>query len=310
MRLQNFGLNNVDGMSEYELMRRQIVDRNNARLASLGLLGRTSSATPPPSDLPNRKKRAAPQDDVERRVQPKRNAKKTTSYRDFDNHVIYKRTRPIDSSEDTVHKRLREDDAEYSPSSNHEEEDDEDKLKSHDSNDDSTGYDNVDIYGHSQQYYIHQKKYVAFLQELLSDTIRFPSFPKDTDGKVIIDTHPDYSPPSKDEVIGGNKCRETYGNFASHLQKRDPIFYKNGDASSFPFEQMVKSLKSIDPRYSLHTINHSNDILPSQVPFKDENGNDFCTKINLLNKYTSEETLMEYERRVHVIKWVLIDAHH
>ena len=175
MRLQNFGLNNVDGMSEYELMRRQIVDRNNARLASLGLLGRTSSATPPPSDLPNRKKRAAPQDDVERRVQPKRNAKKTTSYRDFDNHVIYKRTRPIDSSEDTVHKRLREDDAEYSPSSNHEEEDDEDKLKSHDSNDDSTGYDNVDIYGHSQQYYIHQKKYVAFLQKLLSDT--FPVSP-------------------------------------------------------------------------------------------------------------------------------------
>ena len=76
MRLQNFGLNDVDGMSEYELMRVQIVDRNNARLASLGLLGRTSSAAPPPpSDLPNRKKHAAPQDDVERRVQPTRNGK-------------------------------------------------------------------------------------------------------------------------------------------------------------------------------------------------------------------------------------------
>jgi hypothetical protein len=73
---------------------------------------------------------------------------------------------------------------------------------------------------------------------------------------------------------------------------------------------MVKSLKLIDPRYSLHTINHSDDILPSQVPFKDENGNNFCTKINLLNKYTSEEKLMEYELRVLVIKWVLIDAHH
>ncbi len=30
MRLQNFGLNDVEGMSEYELMRVQIVDRNNA----------------------------------------------------------------------------------------------------------------------------------------------------------------------------------------------------------------------------------------------------------------------------------------
>ena len=44
---------------------------------------------------------------------PTRNAKKTTSYRDLDEHVIYKRTRPIDSSdtgeEDTVRKRMRED---------------------------------------------------------------------------------------------------------------------------------------------------------------------------------------------------------
>ena len=81
---------------------------------------------------------------------------------------------PLDSSEDTVCKRMREDDAEYSPSSDHEEEDNEDKLKSHGSNDNSTGY-NIDIYGHSQQYYIHQKKYVAFLQKLLSDT--FPVSP-------------------------------------------------------------------------------------------------------------------------------------
>jgi len=82
-------------------------------LASLGLLGGMTSTASPSSDRPNRKKRAAQQDDVERRVQPKRNAKKTTSYRDLDDHVIYKRTRPIDSSdtgeEDTVRKRMRED---------------------------------------------------------------------------------------------------------------------------------------------------------------------------------------------------------
>jgi len=59
---------------------------------SLGLLGRTLSTPTPPSDRPNRKKRVVPQDDVERRVQPKRNPKKTTSYRDLDDHVIIKRT--------------------------------------------------------------------------------------------------------------------------------------------------------------------------------------------------------------------------
>ena len=91
----------------------------------------------PRSDRPNRKKRVVSQDDVERRVQPKRNPKKTTSYRDLDDHVIVKRTRSIDSSdtgeEDTVCKRMREDEAEYSPSGGNDEEEyneDEDELES------------------------------------------------------------------------------------------------------------------------------------------------------------------------------------
>ena len=62
---------------------------------------------------------------------------KMTSYRDLDDHVIYKRTRPIDSSdtgeEDTVRKRMPEDDEEYRPSVGDEEEEydyDEDELES------------------------------------------------------------------------------------------------------------------------------------------------------------------------------------
>ena len=88
------GLNDINGISklELELNCMRNVARNNARLASLGLLGHTPSTATPPSDRPNRKKRLVPQDDVERRVQPKRNAKKPTSYRDLDDHVIIKRT--------------------------------------------------------------------------------------------------------------------------------------------------------------------------------------------------------------------------
>jgi hypothetical protein len=62
--------------------------------------------------------------------------KKTTSYKDLDNHVIYKRTRSIDSSntgdEDTVSKRIEEDEAEYCPSGpvNKEYDIDEDDLES------------------------------------------------------------------------------------------------------------------------------------------------------------------------------------
>ena len=60
-----------------------------------------------------------------------------TSYRDLDDHVIFKRTQPINSSdmgeEDFVHKRMHEDEAEYSPSGGDNEEEydeDEDKLES------------------------------------------------------------------------------------------------------------------------------------------------------------------------------------
>jgi hypothetical protein len=72
---------------------------------------------------------------------------------------------------------------------------------------------------------------------------------------------------------------------------------------------MLQSLIWINPVYSLRIINHSDDILPSQVPFKDEHGNEFCTKINLLDKYTLQEKCEEYELRTHVMQWVFIDAH-
>ena len=141
---------------------------------------------------------------------------------------------------------MREDEAEYSPSGgDEEEEDDEDELESYDDNNDdeldrrfhqakaeaimklaaegladhspSSGHC-TDNYGHLQQYYLHQKNYVVFLQVLLSDMIHFPGFPKDSDGTVIVDTHPDYAPPRTDKVIGDNKLQGIHGNFASVLQ--------------------------------------------------------------------------------------------
>jgi hypothetical protein len=160
-----------------------MIRRNETKLTSLGLLGGMTSTASPSSDRLNRKKRAAPQGDFVRRVQPKCNVFKPTSYKDLDDPVISKRTCSIDSSdtgeEDTGSKRM--DEAEYSPSGgDDEEEDDEDELESYDDDDDdkldrqfpqakaeaavealadpssSTGH-STDIYGHSQQYYRHQE---------------------------------------------------------------------------------------------------------------------------------------------------------
>ena len=138
MCLQNSYLNVVEGMSEYEVLRLQRLRRNEVKLASLGLLTPMTSATSLSSDCSNSKKCSVPQDDVERRVQLTRNAKKTTPYRDLDDPVIDKRTRSIDSSdtreEDTDSKRM--DEAEYSPSGgDDEEDDDEDELESYDDDD-------------------------------------------------------------------------------------------------------------------------------------------------------------------------------
>ena len=70
-----------------------------------------------------------------------------------------------------------------------------------------TGH-SADIYGHSRQCYHHQEKYVAFLQELLCDIKRIPGFPRHSDGKVIVDTHPNFAPPWPKEIIGEKNVDE------------------------------------------------------------------------------------------------------
>ena len=173
----DFGLNDIEGMSEYELMRLQKIRRNKAKLTSLGLLAPMTSAASPSANLTNRKKRVATHVDFVRKIQPKCNVFKPTSYKNLDDPVIYKRTHSIDSSdngeEDTGSKRM--DEVEYSPSCrDDEEEDDKDELESYDDGDDneldrrfpqakaeaavealladpspSTGH-STNIYGHSQ----------------------------------------------------------------------------------------------------------------------------------------------------------------
>ena len=159
----DFNLNVVEGMSEYKVLCLQKIRRNEAKLASLSLLAPMTSASLS-SDPSNSMKRSASQDDVERRVQPKRNAKQPTSYRDLDDPVISKRTCSINSSdigeEDTGSKRM--DKMEYIPSSgdDEEEEDDEDEQESYNDDELDRRFPQAkaeaaveiltDVYGHSK----------------------------------------------------------------------------------------------------------------------------------------------------------------
>ncbi len=122
------------------MLRLQNVHSNNARLTSLSLLGGMTFAASPSADCTNRKKHVATQGDFVRRVQPKRNVFKPSSYKDLDDPVISKRMRSIDSSdtgeEDTVSKMM--DEAEHSPSGRDDKEEDsnDNKLESYHDNDD------------------------------------------------------------------------------------------------------------------------------------------------------------------------------
>jgi hypothetical protein len=73
-------------------MRLRKIKRNEARLAELGLLVPLA-----PRSKTNRRKSVVMQDDVGRRVQSKRNVSTPSSYKDLDDHVINKRTFPVDS---------------------------------------------------------------------------------------------------------------------------------------------------------------------------------------------------------------------
>jgi hypothetical protein len=74
------------------VLRLRKIRRNEAKLASLGLLEGMMSAASPSAHRTNRKKRVATQGDFVRRIQPKRNVFKPTSCKDLDDPVISKRT--------------------------------------------------------------------------------------------------------------------------------------------------------------------------------------------------------------------------
>ena len=266
------GLNDINGISELELKRMRNVARNNARLASLGLLGRTPSTATPLSDRPNRKKRVVPQDDVERRVQPKRNAKKPTSYRDLDDHVIIKRTQPIDSpdtgEEDTVHKRMFEDEAEYSPSgSNDEEECNEDKDEL-----ETPTAAITDRLHHDDRQYQSVEFYNA--EKRLIDRY------EEVSGGVKADISPDPLPLPQEMKKQKNNYESWFaGHYPSPLQDGKSYTEKDGRATAFTtrmYENAVNSGLPPDKQLVLgQMFDYFTDCTLGQVPFLAD-GENYC----------------------------------
>jgi hypothetical protein len=293
-------------MSEYELKRMRNITRNNARLASLGLLVPMTSATTLFSDRPSRKKRVVPQDDVERRVQPKRNAKKPTSYRDLDDHVIFERTQPIDSSdtvdEDTVHKRLREEEAEYSPSNNNDEEEyneDKDELET------PTAANAYRLHHYYRQYqsveFYNAEKRLIDRYEDVSDGIK-------------ADISPDPLPLPQ-EMKKQKKNYENWfaGHYPSPLQDGESYTDKNGHATAFTTSMYENAVNSgLPPDKQLvfgQMFDYFTDCTLGQVPFL-AGGENYCHEKHFLKGKLADDAAREHWRnlRIDVFSRLIIDA--
>ena len=205
---------NPGSLSEYECLQLRNIQRNKARMATLGLLVPLA-----PRKNTKRRKHVAMREDVVRRVQPKRKVSIPSSYKDLADPVI-KRKLPVhcpDAGEAVpVSKRTQ---SVISPNTG---EGDPASKRMHPEFSPSTEH-STDIYGNSDQYYNYQQKYATYLHELLSDRTQFPNFPRDSDEKVIADTHLNFAPPRLSEVIGDKTLQGTYGNFALELQDRKSI---------------------------------------------------------------------------------------
>ena len=265
----------------------------------------TSNATPP-SDRPNRKKRVVSQDDVERRVQPKRNAKKPTSYRDLDDHVIIERTQPIDSSdmgdEDTVHKRMREDEAEYSPSDKNDEEEyneDEDELE-------TPTAANADRLHHDDRQYQSVEFYNA--EKRLIDRY------EDVSDGVKADISPDPLPLPQEMKKQKNNYESWFaGHYPSPLQNGKSYTDKNGPATAFTTRMYENAVNSgLPPDKQLvfgQMFDYFTDCTLGQVPFLAD-GENYCHEKHFLKGKLPDDAAREHWRnlRIDVFSRLIIDA--
>ena len=284
-------------------MRQQKIKRNKAKLAELGLLVPLA-----PRTKTNRKKREAMQDDVVRRVQPKRYVKIPTSYKDLDDPVISKRMQTINSpdtgEEDTASKRMRiKDEAEYSPSdSNYDDVDvDEDELESCNNDDDQ-----LKRQGHrfsnrapKQTDYQGDHKYqsVDFYKAEKQLNDRYV----EVSGGIKADISPDPLPLPREMSKQRNNYESWFtGHYPSPLQGGESYTDKNAVNSGLPPDKQLVFGQMFD---------YFTDCTLGQVPVL-ANSEKYCHDEHFLKGKLADDAEREHWRnlRINVFSHLIIDA--
>jgi hypothetical protein len=80
-----------------------------------------------------------------------------------------------------------------------------------------------------------------------------------------VDCRPDYppiTPQESDSNIISNVFLAIFGNIASEVQKRRPVWLENGLDTYFTIIHFQQEMNSIVPGTTLHSVHYSDNILP------------------------------------------------
>ena len=256
-----------------------------------------------------RRKRVAIQDDVVRRVQPKCNVKIPTSYKDLDDPVISKRTRPIKSlgtgEEDTVSKRIRfieyADEAEYSPSpsnSDYNDKNNEVELESY--NDDKDELERrgrwLSSRAHKQTNYQGDCQYrsVEFYKAKKQLIDRY----KEVSGGIKADVSPDPLPLPREMSKKNNNDESWFtGHYPSPLQGGKSYTDKNGHATCFTTRMYGNAFNSGLPQDKQlvfgQMFDYFTDCTLGQVPFLAD-GENYCHDEHFLKGKLADDAKREH----------------
>jgi hypothetical protein len=92
-------------------------------------------------------------------------------------------------------------------------------------------------------------------------------------GDVVLDFHPEYfsiTPQKSDTNITSTVFLAIFGNFPLSLQCGKPTFQENGLGTCFTMTQLQQAMSSIIPGLALSSIGFSEDILPVQDMYENE----------------------------------------
>ena len=161
------------------------------------------------------------------------------------------------------------------------------------------------------QFYLVQTEEARYLKEILNDHVKFSSFPRHLNGDVIVDCHPEYHPitfQESDSNIISNVFLAIFGNYASLLQNGKPVWLRNGLGTCFTMIHFQQAMNFVIPGTTLLSVGYSDDILPIQAMFENEEGKATCTERDFIKKILVDQANHFMFLRRFKIMWLMIDA--